>query len=260
VKWGAGLGDWLRRGGARGGSLARWRLPSRRVLGARRLRDHPVIRARLRCLQDDRASAPTSPGPSTGVPPVPRPPPRRSAGPRSWRCRGGVPRDRFVSASAGWGGVVGLSRCRGGVSRGGRAWQPVLRSRGRHRGSGAQPIVSAQGGARVGRRRRDPARWARRRVVIETLVATANDRMNTEPTSAEHPPRREGPPSRGTCRVPRPPQPIFEPRVSLHRESASPRVRVSLQRATGARRAGRRGRSAGSRRGRRGRGSRRWRG
>jgi hypothetical protein len=67
VKWGAGLGDWLRRGGARGGSLARWHLPSRRVLGARRLRDHPVIRARLRCLQDDRASAPTSPGPSTGV-------------------------------------------------------------------------------------------------------------------------------------------------------------------------------------------------
>ena len=68
--------------GHEAGPSRRRPLPSRRVLGARRLRGHPVMRARRRCQEDDRASAPTSPGPSTGVPPVPRPPPRRSAGPR----------------------------------------------------------------------------------------------------------------------------------------------------------------------------------
>ena len=50
------------------GPSRRRHLPSSRVLGARRLRVHPVIRHRHQRLDDDRACAPASPGPSACVP------------------------------------------------------------------------------------------------------------------------------------------------------------------------------------------------
>ena len=50
------------------GPSRRRHLPSSRVLGARRLRAYPVMCTWLRCLKDDRACAPASPGPSACVP------------------------------------------------------------------------------------------------------------------------------------------------------------------------------------------------
>ena len=67
--WGRGRGFMgpAEEGPPTAGPSRRRHLPSSRVLGARRLRDHPVMRVRLRCLQDDRACAPASPGPSACV-------------------------------------------------------------------------------------------------------------------------------------------------------------------------------------------------
>jgi hypothetical protein len=161
------------------------------------------------------ASAPTSPGPSAWVPrDGPSPAGRASSAPRCWdRRRWSRVRTRGSLAGLGCDSAANRVRTRETVH-----WSADER--------GADGVCSGgKRGRRVGHRRRAPASRARRRVVSETLMGCANDRVNTEPTSAEHLARREVPPSGGTrCRRPLLRRPM-SPRPALPR--TKPKLRVA---------------------------------